>query len=66
MQALNIWEKWLADLDIIMKELIDIDEEMVAHEQTVDEIYQKLVQGERIVRAVVICVWAADSDPSCW
>jgi len=37
-----------------MKQLIDIDQEMAHHEGTIDEIYQKLVQGEPIVRVFYI------------
>jgi hypothetical protein len=41
--------KGLTELDLIMKNLIDIEAEMQSHEKTVNEIYQKVAQGEAIV-----------------
>jgi hypothetical protein len=32
-----------------MKTLVDIDQEMIAHEQTLDDIYQMLYQNEVVV-----------------
>jgi hypothetical protein len=36
-----------------MRELIDIQKEMQAHEESVNDIYQKLVQGEQIVSIIM-------------
>ncbi|KIL67837.1 hypothetical protein M378DRAFT_122007 [Amanita muscaria Koide BX008] len=44
--------KALEELDLTMRELIDISSEMNAHEQSLDEIYQKIAQGEQISDAV--------------
>ena len=43
------WEQDLAELDKIMKGLIDIGVEMQSHEQTLNDIAQKILQGEAIV-----------------
>ena len=40
----------LAELDLIIKDLIDIGVEMKSHEDSIDDIYQKLGQGDSIVR----------------
>jgi hypothetical protein len=42
--------KGLTELDLVMKDLIDIEAEMQAHEKAVDDIHQKVARGEPIVR----------------
>lgn len=44
-----LWVQGLAELDRIMKELVDIDEEMLAHEKAIGNIHQNVAQGELIV-----------------
>ena len=39
-----------------MRDLIDVQKEMCAHEDSVNEIYQKLIQGEQIVSFDALCV----------
>ena len=51
---LTLGVKGLTELDIIMKDLIDIDEEMACHQRTVDDIRQKILQGEDIVSGTEI------------
>ncbi|EGN92140.1 hypothetical protein SERLA73DRAFT_99710 [Serpula lacrymans var. lacrymans S7.3] len=41
-------EEALAEVDIIMRDLLDIEQEMISHEETLDGIYQRLSQGEAI------------------
>ncbi|KIJ64447.1 hypothetical protein HYDPIDRAFT_28392 [Hydnomerulius pinastri MD-312] len=36
------------EVDAIMKELLDIDQEMLSHEQTLNGIHNKLVRGEQV------------------
>ncbi|KAL4073236.1 hypothetical protein V8B97DRAFT_203425 [Scleroderma yunnanense] len=38
----------LDEVDAIMRELLDIDNEMLAHEETLKELHQKLMVGERV------------------
>ncbi|RDB17908.1 E3 SUMO-protein ligase nse2 [Hypsizygus marmoreus] len=45
-------EQGLAELDIIMKDLIDIGVEMQAHEKALDDIAQKVGQGEDVDDAI--------------
>jgi hypothetical protein len=40
----------LSELDAIIKDLIDIGVEMRVHADSIDDVYQKLGQGESIVR----------------
>jgi len=42
----------LAELDSTIKELIDIGVEMKAHEDSIDDIYQKLGRGDSIVNSI--------------
>jgi hypothetical protein len=42
-----------------MRELIDVQKEMQAHEESVNDIYQKLVQGEQIVSIIIVFTLAA-------
>ncbi|KAH7913405.1 hypothetical protein BJ138DRAFT_1146131 [Hygrophoropsis aurantiaca] len=41
-------EEALKEVDIIMKELLDVDQEMRINEQSLDALHQKLMQGEAI------------------
>ncbi|KAF5382432.1 hypothetical protein D9615_002959 [Tricholomella constricta] len=45
-------DEGLAELDIIMKDLIDIGVEMQAHEKVLDELAQRIGQGEEVDDAV--------------
>ncbi|KIM65946.1 hypothetical protein SCLCIDRAFT_424609 [Scleroderma citrinum Foug A] len=38
----------LDEVDTIMRELLDIDKEMLSHEETLKELHQKLMVGERV------------------
>lgn len=40
--------KALHGVDAIMRELLDIDQEMLSHEETLKELHQKLMLGERV------------------
>lgn len=42
--------KALDEVDDIMKELLDIDQEMRSHEDTLNNLYQGLMRGEVVVR----------------
>ena len=42
----------LATIDALMRELLDTEQELVMHEQALDDIYQKLSRGEKIVRSL--------------
>jgi len=42
--------KALDEVDAIMKKLLDIDQEMRSHEDTLNNLYQTLVRGEVVVR----------------
>lgn len=46
----HIITKALDEVDTIMRELLDIDKEMLSHEETLKELHQKLMVGERVVR----------------
>jgi hypothetical protein len=46
----NLISQGLAELDLIIKDLIDVGVEMKAHEDSIDDIYQKLGRGDSIVR----------------
>ncbi|KAF9220964.1 hypothetical protein BS17DRAFT_786274 [Gyrodon lividus] len=41
-------EEALDEVDSIMKELLDIDQEMLSHEQTLNTLHQTLMRGERV------------------
>ncbi|KAF7982922.1 hypothetical protein HWV62_25204 [Athelia sp. TMB] len=43
-------EKCLAELDTVMREVLDLDAEMAANTTTVNEIYQSLMSGGKIVK----------------
>ncbi|TFK73570.1 hypothetical protein BDN72DRAFT_868984 [Pluteus cervinus] len=45
-------EKGLSDLETIMRDLIDVDAEMVAHSKTMDDLHQKIAQGSEVSDAV--------------
>jgi hypothetical protein len=47
-----------------MRDLIDVQKEMCAHEDSVNEIYQKLMQGEQIVSFDALCVAAISQSAS--
>lgn len=46
----HITIKALDEVDVLMRELLDIDKEMLSHEETLKELHQKLMVGERVVR----------------
>lgn len=48
-QYLNDIIQSLIELEMVMKNLIDIDEEMRSHSSTLDDLYQKVYQDEEIV-----------------
>ncbi|KAF8073814.1 hypothetical protein FPV67DRAFT_769004 [Lyophyllum atratum] len=48
----NDVEEGLAELDVIMKGLIDIGAEMQAHEKVLEELAQKIAQGQEVNNAV--------------
>jgi hypothetical protein len=39
----------LAELDLVMKDILDIEEEMILNEATVSELHQQLAKGDVIV-----------------
>ncbi|KDQ62282.1 hypothetical protein JAAARDRAFT_95963, partial [Jaapia argillacea MUCL 33604] len=41
-------EKMLTELDIIMRDLIDVENEMISHESTLEALHQEVLQGESI------------------
>jgi hypothetical protein len=49
------------ELDSIMREIIDIKEESACHEETIHDLYQKLVQGEAIVNSHPLARFSLDS-----
>lgn len=42
--------KALDEVDAIMKKLLDIDQEMRSHEETLNNVHQALMRGEVVVR----------------
>lgn len=51
-----LYLKSLAELDVIMKDILDVEEEMILHEATVNELYQQLCQGNPIVSLVPLLI----------
>lgn len=46
----------LADLERVMKDMIDIEAEMKFNSQVLDDVYQKLVQGDEIASYFEPCI----------
>lgn len=45
--------KGVTQLDLIMKDLLDIESEMQFHSQSINDIHQKIALGEKIVSCLV-------------
>jgi hypothetical protein len=53
----------LAELDLVMKDILDIEEEMILNEATVNELHQQLAQGQVIVSNVRPAFLTSASTP---
>ncbi len=50
----------IEDLEVIMRDILDVGAEMKANEEVLDSIYQDLARGGAIVRTAVPIIFVAD------